>query len=273
MKLWIRFILMTVGLMGCALGQGKANAEILWNDQATSVILCPQAAKQLGSEDVAWKVKQFSWPSLTEVQSHSALPQPEERAACVRWLHRFLNPDRLPLDIDRKLVAMREWGLIQKAADQKRLCDVFIVRFKSMNRIVHIQESPANVVIIVSDETRANDANQNMKEFVLTSARELLKDSLAPPTNPALLHEAVLSDSPEKMIRVSWLIESVIRVKNGRKIVDSNLASRVGCFNVEAETNGKFVRFNVGKIVDGPRVGLDPYKERFHNQESAPNAK
>jgi hypothetical protein len=175
-----------------------------------------------------------------------------------------MNYNYVPADLDRHLLAMKGWGLISEQSEQKRLCDVFISRFKKGPYVVHIQESPYNVVLSVVDESLRGGANTDHQKFATALAGLVFKEQLNPDHKSDLqVLENVSKET--KITRLVWLTKSVGTTdSSGKKCADLSKAEENGAITVQAETDGRFVRFEVIKYAGGPAMYLDPYVERFN---------
>jgi len=72
-------------------------------------------------------------------------------------------------------------GVFRKASEQKRLCDVFLVRFTKGPYVIHIQESPFNVVISIADGRIVKKKPKvGHKNLVLQTAAGVLHKGLVP---------------------------------------------------------------------------------------------
>jgi hypothetical protein len=160
---------------------------------------------------------------------------------------------------------MKNWGLIKKESEQKRLCDVFITRFRKGPYTIHVQESPYNVVITVVDERAAKGTWVDHKDLVFKIGGTILKEELKPDPKSARLFTSEVVRDEHKISKVTWILESVIRKYKGQNVVDVTKACEVGTTSVEAETDGRFVRFEIRKEVL-PGIA-DPYIERFNPAE------
>jgi hypothetical protein len=158
---------------------------------------------------------------------------------------------------------MKNWGLIRKESEQKRLCDVFIARFKKASHVIHIQESPYNVVIGIAHERMPIDARADHKDLVIETATLILNEALQPDRNSDLHIFEIVRDG-SKINRLVWLTKGVGTTdKDAKKCANLTNASKNGAVHVEAETDGRFVKFDIIKCVEGPKSYLDPYMERF----------
>jgi len=237
---------------------------IRWNETAQSRILNKKELVKLGAAFPFWKIKQITWPPVTEINSKSVAVDEKLKASCTRWLQKFTKKGYLPEDFSKHLIAMKNWGLIRKESEQKRLCDVFVARFEKYPYVIHIQESPYNVVIGVADERLANDARADHRNLVIETAKSILNETLKPDPNSEEVHVFKIERDELKVSRVSWGVESVkIRAKDGKRCIDLRKAWKLGATHVEVETDGRFVKFEIVKQVKGPRAFPDPYVERF----------
>jgi hypothetical protein len=237
---------------------------IKWNENAVGAVLTKDELGKLGSGCPSWRIKQMIWPSATEIRVASFEVDSKLKSSCMGWLKKFIKSEYLPEDLNKHLVAMKNWGLITKESEQKRLCDVFVVRFKKGSYVVHIQESLCNVVISVSDETLARDAKTDKKESAMGTAVLFLSDKLMPDPNSEDVHVFEFTDKENKITRISWLVKDIIGTrKDGTKYTDLEKAWEIGTTYVEGETDGRFVKFEIWKETKGKRAFPDPYLERF----------
>ena len=68
-----------------------------------------------------------------------------------------------------------------------------------------------------------------------------------------------------RLTRVSWIIESIlVKDENGSEAIDPSKAGDIGTELVEAETEGRFVRFEITKCPGPVKAAFfDPYEQRF----------
>jgi len=223
---------------------------IPWNDDAQAEVLTPSGLARLRRRFPAWKVQQITWPSEDEIRSHAGVASQYDTDSCVEWLAMFLNDDYLPAALKEHLVPMRQWGLVHgDQADQGgRLCDVFIVRFEKTRYVIHIQDSPSNVVIAVEDKTRREKPAPDHEAFVIRTAKASLREPLLPGYPAPIVRGRAITT-------VSWNPPSVVTsVGPGYRRTISSLRTReVGTALVIADTDGRFVRFQMTKDFGGPR--------------------
>jgi len=210
-----------------------------------------------------WKIKQMTWPVESDIASHIVVAGPEAKSSCMKWLERFVEKEYLSDEIEGHLIALKNWGLIREEAQQKRLCDVFIVRLKKGPLVVQMQESPFNVVLSVADERLNAKRNPNHKELAIDIAKHVLREELNPDPKSDL--QAFSSSSNGITVtKIIWLTKSVGTADpNGKKCANLSQAEKNGAIEVETETDGTFVRFDIVKYSGGPAAYLDPYVARF----------
>jgi hypothetical protein len=244
--------------------QADKKEGIKWNHDANSLILNKNKLEVFNSLAESWKLKQMIWPSETEITGKRVNVNEELKHSCTTWLGKFLKTELLPTDINKHLVAMSEWGLVSKESEQKRLCDVFIARFKKGPYVIHIQESLYNIIISVSDERLANTAQANHKDLVIEIGKTVLSKVLEPIPASENFHVFEFASNGKKITRVSWAIEPVKVIKDGKSCIDPYKAGEIGTTYVEAETDGRFVRFEIIKSPGAVNpASYDPYIERF----------
>jgi len=250
--------------LGFSVVQAVETPSIQWNEMAESQVLVEKELTELGDAFPTWKIRQITWPSVTELKSKRVEVDEKLNASCVGWIGKFMKDEQMPKNLNKHLIGMRDWGLIRKESEQKRLCDVFIARFKKPPYVVHIQESPYNVIIAVADERLAKDARTNRKDLIVEIAASILNEPLKPDPNSEDLHVHEVVRDECRITIVSWLLKSVATTdRNGKKCINLVKACERGAIRVKAETDGRFVRFEIVKCVSGPRSAPDPYVERF----------
>lgn len=240
-----------------------------WNEEAVNAALDKETLAKLGEAFPAWKIKQITWPSVTELSSASVTVDDEIRTSCVRWLRKFLKEEQLPADIDKHLVPMKNWGVFRKASEQKQLCDVFLVRFTKGQGpyVIHIQESSFNVVIGIADKRIVKKKPKaGHKDLVLQTAAGVLHKDLVPdPAKDLFQRKPKAARDGGTISGLIWRPPSVVgKDKEGRGFVKTDVAAKIGTFEIYADTDGAFVRFHIVKSVSGgPRLVRDPYVQRF----------
>ncbi|MHC4638744.1 MAG: hypothetical protein ACYTBV_14785 [Planctomycetota bacterium] len=258
------FNLLTILAIGCISFLSVYAAEqqvIKWNENAISTVLNKNELTKHGRVFPAWKIKQTTWPSVTELGSKKIIVDEKLNVSCIRWLEKFITKEYLPADMNKHLVAMKNWGLIKKESEQKQLCDVFITRFRKGPYTIHIQESPYNVVITVADDRAAKGTWVDQKDLVFKIGATILKEELKPDPKSERLFTSEIVHDEHKISSVRWILESVIRKHNGQEVIDVTKACEIGASSIKAETDGRFVRFEIRKEV--LRGSVNPYIERF----------
>jgi len=247
--------------------QAATSQTIRWGQDINSLVLNKTELTKPAGALPGWKIKQMTWPYVTEIASKSVKVDNKLKACCSEWLQKFMKRGYLPADLDKHLVAMKNWGLIRKQAEQKRLCDVFIVRFKKDFYVVHMQESLYNMVIAVADERLAKNSRSDHKQLVIETATTILNGTLKPDPNSENFHEYVseVGSDRHKISSVTWGIDSLITMDStGRRTLNLAKAGEIGTTHVDAETDGRFVRFEITKCPGAVKAAFfDPYEERF----------
>jgi len=112
-------------------------------------------------------------------------------------------------------------------------------------------------VIAVADENRADKAATDLKEFVLNVAKQTLNIKLFPDPQKdqknMFEYGAMVTNDDGRMVHFVWAPPSIVSyVDNGRKRIDLDAAGKqIGTYHVEAETDGRFVRFVIRKYLGG----------------------
>ncbi len=252
-------------LVNYSIAEGNKTPLIIrWNSDARSQTLNGDVLSKLTDVLPSWKAKQMIWPSIKEVNVSSVVADQEVKASCINWLKKFFADEYLPLDIETHLISMKNWGLIREESEQKRLCDVFVVRFTKGTHTVHIQESPYNVVISFADDTGLKKERIDHEQFALDTAKLILKGQMYPDPNSDI-HTFEIVRGGIKISRIVWLTKSVGTTdRNGKKTADLRRAGENGAVGIEAETDGRFVRFEIIKCPGAVKAAyFDPYEERF----------
>jgi hypothetical protein len=238
------------------------------HERAISRILNREYLSGLGDACRDWKIRTMVCPSPEDMNRHRVTADQKTRADCMDWLAKFLRPDAIPRDLDRRLVAMANWGLFREEAEQKALLDVFLCRFTQGPYVVHIQESPFNVVISVADERRANapEAQVAHGSFIIQVASALLHQDILPDPAQKWWQRVINPVDARAVTRAQWQPPSVVIEEPGRSwwSVDPKQAAKLGTSRISAETDGAYVRFDIIKATGGgPRAIRDPYVRRF----------
>jgi len=242
---------------------------VLWDGRANSRIIGNEKLAQMEDVLPSWKARQMVWPSASEMESNSVSVGDDVKDKCKEWIARFVAKDFLPEDWEKHLTAMKNWGLIKQRSKQKKLCDVFLLRFKTGRSLVHLQESPYDIVITVTDELSTDEGHSDLKAFVLETAEAILAESMMPDTASAV-KVFELGSSQKRMARVFWFTKGVEHIdETGRQLASLVEAEKNGSLGVAVETDGRFIRFHIVKYAGGPRADLDPYEERFGPREES----
>jgi hypothetical protein len=234
-----------------------------WNEAAQSVVLNRAELAKLAEALPAWQIKQMVWPSSEELHAASVAAADDLKDRCVTWLAKFVNAKQLPMNMKEHLIAMKAWGLVKPEAEQKRLCDVFIARFRKGGYTAQLQESPANVVMTIAQENPSPDANTDHRNLVFRTAALFLKEELRPNPESKGLHVIRAEKAGVAITTVTWWIDSVmVEGPGNRTAYDGTKAAELGTWNVVSETDGRYVRFIIHKKIRGP-VAPDVYAQRF----------
>jgi len=167
----------TVLAINVAVLEAAEPPGIQWNEAAQSQVLNKNELLKVGPAFPSWNIKQITWPSMAEINAKCVTVDERLKASCMGWLQKFIKKEQLPIGLEKNLVAVKNWGLIRKEAEQKRLCDVFIARFKKASHVIHIQESAYNVVIGFADERIPMNVRADHKDFVIETATLILNES------------------------------------------------------------------------------------------------
>lgn len=247
----------------CDFVQANETTPIQWNQMVQSQVLNRTELEKLGTTFSDWQVKQLTWPSVSEINNKKVETDPNLTTQCMEWLSKFVRKEKLPVDLAEKLIPMKGWGVVRKASEQRRLCDVFIARYRKGDEVIQIQESSSNVVITISQEQYAESPVSDHTKFVKDIAQDILEDQLRPNISKEFFYVSKI-DEEGKITKISWTLEKVGKVDSeGRKRVSLKEAWKIGTIGVEAETDGRFVKFEIVKCVEGPRSAPDPYRKRF----------
>jgi len=236
-------------------------SSVQWNAMAQSQILNRAELSKLGDAFPAWKIKQAVWPDDSEINLSKTPVDPNLNASCVEWLKKFVNNKQLPVSLDKMLIPMKGWGVIRKESEQKRLCDVFIVRYKKDDKTIQIQESPYNIIVMVADDRLGKSPNANHQDLIIETAQSILNESLKPNLASRFFHANEIG----KITMITWVLKGVAVIDGeGKTCISLSEAGKIGATRVEAETDGRFVRFDIVKNPGAVKNAYyDPYKERF----------
>lgn len=260
---WVVFIV-AIFLLGAHFIQASDVSSVQWNVMAQSQILNNTELVKLGDAFPDWKIKQVVWPADSDINLKKVAVDPKLTASCIEWLTKFIKNDQLPVDLDKRLIPMKGWGLVSKESEQKRLCDVFITRYKKGNNTIHIQESPYNIIIAVADERLEKNPHADHKNLIIETAQSILSEPLKPNLSSAFFHVDKIGKEG-KITRISWVLERVAVIdKDGKTCISLSEAGKIGTTGVEAETDGRFVKFEIIKNPGAVKNAFfDPYVERF----------
>jgi hypothetical protein len=250
-------------VVGPCMAQVADDHTVFWNEAAQSVVLNRSELAKLGEALPAWQIRQMVWPSSEELRSAGVAVGDDLKDRCVTWLAKFVNAKQLPMNMKEHLIAMKAWGLVKPEAEQKRLCDVFIARFRKGGYTAQLQESPANVVMTIAQENPSPDANTDHRNLVFRTAALFLKEELRPNPDSKGLHVIRAEKAGVAITTVTWWIDSVmVEGPGNRTAYDGTKAAELGTWNVVSETDGRYVRFIIHKKIRGP-VAPDVYAQRF----------
>jgi hypothetical protein len=236
---------------------------VFWNEAAQSVVLNRSELAKLGEALPAWQIRQMVWPSSEELRSAGVAVGEKLKEDCVAWLTKFLDAKQLPPDTKAHLVAMKRWGFVRQGNKQSGVCDVFLTRFQKGPYSVHIQESPGNVLVTIGCESLPPDGGPDPQALVFQTAGVFLKQELRPNAQSKHLYVSKSEQNGVATMKVTWQIDSVLREdEKGNTYRNGVKAAELGTWHVVAETNGRYVRFDIQKFVDAP-MRLDPCAKRF----------
>ncbi len=269
-KLYVLFVV-AILCVGLGVTGPAAETDPVWNDEATSDILNKNELSKLAEVLPSWKVTQMVWPSPEELSAARVTAKAEVVSSSLDWIKRYVRHDALPEKFGDRLVPMKRWGRVTQQVGENPLCDVFIARWRTNYRVTQVQESHYNVTMTVTDERLAEAGRTDHKEFVEEMARASLQEHLLPDEEvaPILVREKVAGSDVEGsrivLSRVLWSVPAVVvrhEEHGGPTWISLKVAREIGVTWVEADTDGRFVRFGIVKFPKGPGR-LDPYAERF----------
>jgi len=256
--------IVAIGVFCLYIARGAEKPLIHWNQNTSSSILRQDNLSKLDPAVQTWKIRQMAWPTDEDMKNRSVIVDDKLRRSCKVWLDKFMAKGALPEGLEGHLIALKETGLIKEASKQKRLCDVFLVRYQIGSQIIQIQESPFNVVIVYADEQNAPKPRTDRQAYILEVSKSLLRETICP--NPGSEDFNVIENTINGKIwtKVIWAIDSVIvKEPDGRKATSLPKVWEIGTSSVEAETNGAFIRFEIIKSPGDKRASYDPYEKRF----------
>ena len=225
--------------------------DVTWNDEAESVLFEKNMLATMGNQAMpGWKRMQLIWPSQNDIALHNVRGSSEMLADLTGWLQRLMKADAVPENAAEHAIAMKKWGLYRPEIEQGPL-DVFIMRFERADHTVQILDFNHIMVIAIADENRADKAATDLKEFVLNVAKQTLNIKLLPDPQKNMHGGEPRKDG--RMVHFVWAPPSIVSyVDNGRKRIDLDAADKqIGTYHVEAETDGRFVRFVIRKYRGG----------------------
>jgi hypothetical protein len=247
----------------------KATQEALRvNEKAVSRVLNKTRLAKLGEAWPAWKTPPMTWPTEEEIAKNSVQVDPSVKDNCIKWLSKFMKDESCAKALESHLVAMAKWGLFWERTEKEPLCDVFICRFVQGSYVVHIQESPADVVISVADERLADNPKPPTAhgEFIAAMASTFLHKDIVPDRERYWFQfEPKATPDGGAITRVQWNPPFVVtHDQKGVRLIDTERAGKIGTSDIDAETDGAFVRFDILKSPGGgPAFIRDPYVRRF----------
>lgn len=244
-----------VMMLPCALFTSLCSAQnATWGEQAASAVLENKALSELGTAALpAYKAKQMAWPSKAELASSEAAVAPELVDQCVTVLKQLTKEDSLPQDLPKHLVALKKWGLYRNASEQKEPVDVFLVRFTKGHYTVQIQEFNHLVVLTIADNNLAAKASPDLKKFVTGIAQEFLNGKLAPDAQKDMFEfNSRSSANGSALTSFVWAPPSIVSFEDGKKKLDMDAAKALGTYEIDADTDGRFVSFEIHKYKGGP---------------------
>ena len=111
-KIQLTCVIVVFWLNGITVSASET-ASIQWNELAQSQVVDSNELAKLGDAFPTWKIKQVVWPSIAEIGASQVVVDPNLTTTCVNWLTKFVAKDQLPANLNEKLVAMEEWGVIR----------------------------------------------------------------------------------------------------------------------------------------------------------------
>ncbi|MBN1506836.1 MAG: hypothetical protein JW955_08320 [Sedimentisphaerales bacterium] len=261
------------------LADTPAAQDIKWDHEVESAVLEKNALAAIGTKAApAWKQAQMLWPSSQDIASHSVASTPDVRANLNGWLKRVFREGALPDSAAEHAIAMRRWGLYRAESEQKNRVDVFVIRFKTTRHSVQLQDFNHVIVVTVADEDRADDAAKELKPFVQTMAQQYLSTPLVPdPSKDLFEYGAGETDTGNRITHFVWAPPSTVsRDEEGKKCISMETAAQLGTYHIEAETDGRFVRFVIRKYLGGtgdPSPEADRFAPRAADDATEPSRK
>lgn len=246
-------------MAGSAVGPvEKAGGAVAWNQEASSAALTPEAL----SEGVpAWQKAQMLWPSADDIKRHGVPATEKDRAEALAWIKKYIRPEYLPSNVADNMVAMKQWGVALDTEKETRRADVFLVRYVCQGLVIQMQESNSNVVLTVAASGPAGTA-ADPKQFVLDTGTKILKDGLMFGPSDKVFTRAD-KGTASTITRLSWSPPAtVVTDENGSRGVSSLKGGELGTSSISANTNGRFIRFDILKNDGGPSM-INPFVKRF----------
>lgn len=249
--------LLVVGGAAGTLAADNPAPAVRWNGEASLAGLMPDALSKILP---AWKTSQMVWPTDKEIEACRAQANDNVKAEAVNWIGKFIKAEYLPDGLSDHLVAMKQWGVAIEIEEEKRRSDVFIVRYVYKDMLLHIQESPANVVITVSGVPAPVAQAADQRQFVLETGTKLFKEGLM--FDPSV-RDVLPRTSETGITQMSWYPPSTIsRGKDGRSSYSVLKGGQLGVMSIGVDTDGRFIRFSLLKADGGPSQ-LNPFRKRF----------
>ena len=245
--------------------EGEAGAEqVSWNAQVSAGVLSTDSLLEVAESLPAWKARQMTWPGPQEIETYSVEPGYQKRAECVKWLRKFLKPECIPDGIHDHLVAMKQWGQVWEKKDPSKASDAFIVRYRLRGLVFQIFETPFNVVVTAGG-AQVEEPVADHKQFILDAMRTVLREGLYTEGNTRAFTVMKGASPQSPVTSVCWTPDYCITNYGPGSVwsVSGVKVAEIGARSIDADSDGRFVRFDIRKDEDGAGTFRDPYKPRF----------
>ena len=240
----------------CALViQNTAVADYSWNNP--EMLIAPKTEDQ---DAPNWIKQIVEWPDKIQVDKHSVSSSKKAKTNCAWWLNRILRKEWLPEEFDKHLLSFEEWGVYNRWQPEKERHDVFLLRYTTNGVNIHIQESCAEVIVILTERSvlEKNSFYEKPIQYAIKQIERCLK-----PAAQKITSEHLHIFKRNGLFIGTWLPCDKMG-SNGKKLGS--------CYFY---TNGRFVIIRIQKQAKGAALfGDGPVHNRFSQEtyidESAP---
>ena len=195
-----------------------------WKVSQKSLFFNQERQTALMQELPDWDIQTMIWPPKSELETCLAVATEVQKHECLVWLKRFIKKELVPADINEHLLPLKEWAKLDKNWKKNGKEDVFMTKYQIGDYLIHIVDAGWRTIVTVTKTD----------------------------TTPSMPKEAHV-DFVSKIIALFCRKQPTkieLAAKQGSIVTEGGILGLPATFI----TDGKFVRFEMTKLLKGPRA-------------------